>query len=64
MQPDTSSTTSGIITGNLSKDSGYTTATAIDKMNTEMSGYVPVLVLSDLTKEQEKIKVIKMDSEL
>ena len=63
-QPDTSNTTNGIITGNLSKDSGYTTSAAIDKMNTEMAGYVPVLVLSDLTKEQEKIKVIKMESEL
>ena len=64
MQPDTSSTTSGIITGNLTRDSGYTTATAIEQMNDQLSGYVPVLVLSDLTKEQEKIKMIKMDSEL
>ena len=62
--PDTSNTTNGIVTGNLSKDSGYATSTAIERMNTEMAGYVPVLVLSDLTKEQEKIKVIKMESEL
>ena len=62
--PNTSNTTTGIVSGNLSKDSGYTTSAAIDKMNTEMSGYVPVLVLSDLTKEQEHIKQIRVTSEL
>lgn len=62
--PNTSNTTAGIVSDNLSKDSGYTTSAAIDKMNTEMSGYVPVLILSDLTKVQENIKQIKIASEL
>ena len=62
--PNTSNTTAGIVSDNLSKDSGYTISEAFDKMNTEMSGYVPVLILSDLTKVQEDIKQIKIASEL
>ena len=62
--PNTSETTTGIVSGNLSKDTGYTTSMAIEQMNTEMSGYVPVLVLSDLTKEQEKFKNIQVEAEL
>ena len=62
--PNTSETTTGIVTGNLSKDTGYTTATAIEQMNDQLSGYVPVLVLSDLTKEQNKYRDIQIEAEL
>jgi hypothetical protein len=62
--PDTSNTTSGIVTGNLSKDTGYTTSMAIEQMNDQLGGYVPVLVLSDLTKEQSKYRDIQIEAEL